>query len=89
MLQISLDWDSTVHDELNWKILELGAKNINTVHLHAPFEAIGNKVVDLSKEEINCRRLQKHTRKHKELTAEINRMIVAFDQAVLMTHLSN
>ena len=43
---------------------------------------IGTMVKKLSEEEINCRRMGKQTRQHRELVAKINQEIAQFEQYV-------
>ena len=43
-------------------------------------DAIGHMVKKLSEEEINCRRMGRQTRKHKELLEQINQEIAQYEQ---------
>jgi PP-loop superfamily ATP-utilizing enzyme len=43
---------------------------------------IGLMVKELSKEEINCRRLGKQTRQHKEMLAKINEEITNYERMI-------
>ena len=43
-------------------------------------DAIGAMVKKLSEEEINCRRIGRQTRKHKELLEQINQEIAHYEQ---------
>ena len=51
--------------------------------------AIGHMVKKLGEEEINCRRLHRQTRKHKELLEQINREIANYEQFIIFGVLLN
>lgn len=51
--------------------------------------AIGYMVKKLGEEEINCRRLHRQTRKHKELLEQINREITNYEQFITFGVLLN
>lgn len=84
-IQTSLDWPK-VQKELETPIRKI---NKYTHELWNIGHNIGLMVQDLSKEEINCRRYGKQTRRHKEMLDKINQEIVNYDRmitfAVLLT----
>lgn len=50
---------------------------------------IGRMVAELSKEEINCRRLGRQTTRHKELLEKINKEISSYEQMLTFGVLLN
>ena len=85
-IQTSLDWHH-VSADVRYRIRNLKFENRRDLALM--IEYVDHLVDELSKEEINCRRLQKQTRKHQELTEKINTRLEEIDQLITFAALLN
>lgn len=85
-IQTSLDWQR-VSADVRHQIRNLKFENRRDLALM--IEYVDHLVGELSKEEINCRRLQKQTRKHQELTEKINIRLEEIDQLITFAALLN
>ena len=74
----SLDW-TKVRNDLEASIFCMKQYSNDVFKM---VDAISSMVSELSKEEINCRRHQKQTQKHKELVAKINEEIAHLEQYI-------
>ena len=78
-IQTSLDWQH-VSADVRYRIRNLKFENRRDLSLL--IEYVDYLVGELSKEEINCRRHKKQTRKHQELTEKINTRLEEIDQLI-------
>lgn len=77
-IQTSLDW-AQVQIKIEAPVYRM---NKYTHEMFLLSKNIGHMVTELSKEEINCRRLGKQTRTHKELVEKINEEIANYERMV-------
>lgn len=85
-IQTSLDWQR-VSANIHSQIKNLNFQNRSDIVLMLQY--INHLVKELSGEEINCRRHQQQTRKHKELVDKINTRLQEIDQLVTFATLLN
>ena len=78
-IESSLDWDNQ-YQELDNK----GRKLKDSRDILRILVNIDRMIIHLSVEEINCRKYQKQTAKHKTLLANINAEIENYEQLITM-----
>lgn len=84
-IQTSLDW-AKVQIAIEQPARKLKTYNHQMLQIS---RNIGLMVADLSKEEINCRKLGKQTRKHQELVDKINAEIENYERMITFAVLLN
>lgn len=78
MINSSLEWQSKYSAlELQIKKIKIGKKELIKIASN-----IDLMVIKLSNEEINCRRLQKQTDKHREILNNINSNIIQLEHLI-------
>lgn len=85
-IQTSLDWQrvsANMHD----MIRNLKYDSRSDISLMLGY--VNHLVGQLSSEEINCRRLHKQTRTHKEILEKINNRLVEIEQLITFATLLN
>ena len=75
-IQTSMDW-ADVQTAIEAPVYRMKKY---TTEMFKVSRNIGLMVVELSKEEIECRRMQKQTRKHKEIVDKINEEIANYER---------
>lgn len=81
----SMDWAS-VQDNIEAPVRKLKRYNGQMFKIS---KNIGLMVAELSKEEINCRKIGKQTAKHREMLARINKEIESYETMITFGVLLN
>lgn len=77
-IQTSLDWPA-VQTALESPVHSMNKFNAEMLKIS---KNIGFMVTELSKEEINCRRQQRQTSKHKQMVDNINQEIANYERMI-------
>lgn len=80
---------ATINQSLEWSPLQhkltgqaVRVDDRNYLQLMMIISSIGRMVTELSKEEVNCRRLRRQTPKHKEILEKVNKEIARCEQMI-------
>lgn len=78
VIQTSMDW-ATVQKRIEAPALKMKRYSHQMMKIS---RNIGLMVSELSKEEINCRKISKQTQKHKEMVDKINEEIANYERMI-------
>lgn len=94
-IDVSIVIMTTINHSLEWSAVQLNLekaarqmKKYDDQMLKVS-QNIGRMVAELSKEEVNCRRQNRQTQRHRELLAKINKEIASYEQMLTFGVLLN